>query len=95
MASPDFSARLDRIEDKLDRLSEALISLVRMEERLITVFNRQERYDVDHAALSLRVAELEKITVGRGSFFRWMDRAGMAAVGAAMAIVLKYFTGGE
>ena len=30
--------RLDRIEEKLDKLSEAVVCLARMEERLITIF---------------------------------------------------------
>ena len=35
--------RLDRIEEKLDKLSEAVVCLARMEERLITIFNRLEK----------------------------------------------------
>ena len=32
--------RLSRIENKLDKLSEAVVQLARMEERLVTLFNR-------------------------------------------------------
>ena len=31
--------RLDRIEEKLDKLSEAVVCLARMEERLVTIFS--------------------------------------------------------
>lgn len=37
--------RLARIEQKLDKLSEAVISLARMEERIIILFNRMDTYD--------------------------------------------------
>ena len=33
--------RLSRVEKKIDSLQEAIISLARVEERLVTVFNRQ------------------------------------------------------
>ena len=32
--------RLSRMEDKLDKLSEAVVEMARMEERLLTVFKR-------------------------------------------------------
>ena len=38
--------RLDRIEEKLDRLSEAVVGLARMEERLITIFNRLDNQHI-------------------------------------------------
>ena len=33
--------RLSRVEKKIDTLQEAIVSLARVEERLVTVFNRQ------------------------------------------------------
>jgi hypothetical protein len=35
-------SRFDRLEEKIDRLSEAVVSLARMEERMITLFNRMD-----------------------------------------------------
>ena len=37
--------RLERIESKLDQMSEAIVSLARMEERMVTLFNRMDAYD--------------------------------------------------
>ena len=37
--------RLDRIEDKLDKLSEAVVCLARMEERLVTIFHRLDKIE--------------------------------------------------
>ena len=40
------SQRLDRIEEKIDKLSEAMISLARAEEKLISIErNNQSNYD--------------------------------------------------
>lgn len=85
-----IEARLDRIEAKLDRLSEALVALARAEEKLITVYNKQSNYDAEQRVVVVRLAELEKVIFGRGSFFKWMDRAGVAAIGGAVATVINY-----
>ena len=37
--------RLSRMEEKLDKLSEAVISMARIEERMISVFKRLDRVD--------------------------------------------------
>ena len=37
--------RLSRMEDKLDKLSEAVVPMARMEERLVSVFKRLDRVD--------------------------------------------------
>jgi hypothetical protein len=38
--------RLSRVEAKIDSLQEAIISLARVEERLVTVFNRQSHIEI-------------------------------------------------
>ena len=40
----DENQRLSRIEGKLDKLSDAVIALARMEERMVTLFNRMGKY---------------------------------------------------
>ena len=37
--------RLSRVEKKIDTLQEAIVSLARVEERLVTVFNRQSHIE--------------------------------------------------
>ena len=37
--------RLSRLEDKIDLLQDAVIKLARVEERIVTVFNRQSDID--------------------------------------------------
>ncbi len=55
-------ARLERIEKKLDGLSEAIVSLARIEERMITLFNRSDIVEQRIERLSERVAAMEKLT---------------------------------
>lgn len=89
MTDPGYRRDLARIETKLDRVETAIVSLARMEERLITLFNRTDRYDTEQRDLAKRVAELERLTFGRGFFFRWLDRGGVAVLGAAVALAFR------
>lgn len=66
----DQTARLNRIEEKLDKVSEAIVSLARMEERMITLFKRMDAYDERQVDLEKRVAKVE---VGQGST-AWVER---------------------
>ena len=52
--------RLSRMEDKLDKLSEAVVEMARMEERLLTVFKRLEYMDAAFKKYDDRVDEIEK-----------------------------------
>jgi hypothetical protein len=66
--------RLGRIEAKLDKLTDAIVSMARMEERMVTLFKRMESYDSYQKKLSDRVEELEEISQGRGHFLRFFER---------------------
>ena len=46
--------RLERIEKKLDTLSDAVVSLARMEERMITLFKRMDNYDENQREMGKR-----------------------------------------
>jgi hypothetical protein len=83
--------RLARIELKLDKLSEAVVSLARMEERMITLFNRMDGYDIRQNNIEDRVSEVEKITVSRGAVFRLVDKLIWILVGLVTAVVIEGF----
>ena len=53
--------RLSRMEDKLDKLSEAVVEMARMEERLLTIFKRLEHMDAAFKKYDDRVDEIEKL----------------------------------
>ena len=83
------SARLGRMENKLDVLSEAVVSLARMEERMITLFKRIDAYDVRQKELEQKLVAIEKTLIKRGSFFQIFDKAAWIAVAA---IITAYVT---
>jgi uncharacterized coiled-coil protein SlyX len=84
-------ARLARIENKLDKLSDAVVSLARMEERMLTLFKRMDNYEGSHKALEERVTEVEKVSISRGAVFRLIDKATWIVVGIVVALVIEIF----
>ena len=52
--------RLSRVEAKIDGLQEAIISLARVEERLVTVFNRQSHIETKVDAIENKMDTLSE-----------------------------------
>lgn len=84
--------RLGRIEDKLDKLSEAVVGLARMEERMITLFRRMDKYDGALEKIVQRLDELEKSMTKGGVVARFADKLFWVILGGAVAWIVK--TGG-
>jgi hypothetical protein len=82
-------SRLARIEEKLDRLADAVVSLARMEERMITLFKRMDNYETKQALIEIRINDVEKTTVSRGAVFRLIDKATWIIVGLAVAVIIE------
>ena len=80
----DQIKRLDRIEEKLDKVGEAIISLARMEERMITLFKRMDTYDQQQLALEKRVGKLE-INYATSA---WIERVVWLVVGALVVMFI-------
>ena len=66
--------RLERIEKKLDEMSKAIISLARMEERMVTLFKRMDAYDEQQDKLSDRLSKVEKVSGADGVTLRFLER---------------------
>ena len=66
--------RLERIEKKLDQMSEAIVSLARMEERMVTLFRRMDAYDDRQSEMGKRVETLEKRQGINGQTLRFAER---------------------
>ena len=52
--------RLTRLGDKIDKLSEAVHAIARMEERMLTVFKRLENVDGSIKKMDDRIDEMKK-----------------------------------
>jgi hypothetical protein len=83
--------RFDRLEEKIDRLSEAVVSLARIEERMITLFNRMDKSDKSADRLEGRVGKLEDISSGRGHVIRFFERIFWIVLTASVGAVFWIF----
>lgn len=75
--------RLHRVEAKIDKLQEAVISLARVEEQLVTVFNRQSSIEAKVNGLDDKVDRISESVIKGKAAERivWLVLA--AAIGAA------------
>ena len=90
MTSHNDNKRLDRIEVKIDGLQEAVISLARMEERMVTLFKRMDAYDQGQGKVTERVSRIEKIISRNGAFVTLLERIFWIVITATItAIVMQ------
>jgi len=83
-------SRLHRIENKLDKLAEAVVSLARMEERMVTLFNRMERYEGRQEGLEARIDEVENTNIKNGATLRFAERVFWIVATAAVSTGFWY-----
>ena len=79
--------RLDRIEEKLDRLADAMISLARAEEKIEAMSDEhQKQYDRINK-LSVKIDEIEKIVLDNQRTVQFMHKLFWVVVVAAAGAV--------
>ena len=76
--------RLGRIEGKLDKLAEAVVSLARMEERMISLFNRMDKYEEEKKTLEQRVGDVEDAVNNNNSKIGFVERIFWVVITAAI-----------
>ena len=87
--------RLERIEDKLDSMSEAIVALARMEERMITLFKRMDTLDGEQSAQSRRLSLIENRVGSNGQALRFAERLFWIVATAGVGLIFfKFRTGG-
>lgn len=86
-------ARLTRMEAKLDRLADAMTSLVRVEERITTIFSRLNTIDTSAMEMGRRVMTLEKTSEGRGHAIRFAERVFWIVLTAAVGAGFVWMRG--
>jgi len=59
MSNGEQERRLERVEMKIDRLSETLVTMARVEERLTTVLKQQDRFIARMDMMERRVEDVE------------------------------------
>lgn len=82
-------SRFDRIEKKLDDMSEAIVSLARMEERMLSLFKRMDHYDSVQREISQRVSVVETGQGINGQTLRFAERVFWIVVAAGVTFYFK------
>jgi sorbitol-specific phosphotransferase system component IIA len=77
--------RLERIENNLDEVRQAVIVLARIEERMVTLFKRMDTYDAAQSAISSKIHALERSVGNNGQMLRFAERVFWIVITAAVA----------
>ena len=93
MASPqDQNSRLDRIEDKIDKLSEAMVSIARAEEKLISM---EQKYSAQYDRMNKFSSKLDdieaKVTQNASTVMMINKVIGTAVLAIVGALATQYF----
>ena len=92
MASPAENTRLDRIEDKIDKLSVAMVSIARAEEKLV---NMEQKYMAQYDRMNRFSEKLDNIddaVRANASTVMMINKViGGAVIAIIGALVTQYF----
>lgn len=82
--------RLSRMEEKLDRLSEAVVAMARMEERMLTLFKRMDKFDDVIKKVDDRLDEVERQAIARGQKIAFAERLFWMVCTGAVGLAFVY-----
>ena len=82
--------RLSRMETKIDKLSEAVVAMARMEERMITVFKRLDMSDVAWKKYDDHINEIERKALIRGQKIAFAERIFWMILTGAVGLCFVY-----
>ena len=83
--------RLDKIDEKLDKLSDAISQLARIEERISNQTSTMNKLYDDITSLEKRVRAIEYQSSARGVVIGSVERFGWLVITAAIGIAAYYF----
>lgn len=81
------NTRLDRIEEKLDRLADAMISLARAEEKIEAMSDEHQKQYERINRLSVKIDEIEKIVLDNQRTVQFMHKLFWVVVVAAAGAI--------
>ena len=82
--------RLQRMEDKIDRMSQAIVAMARMEERMISVFKRLDACDETIKKIDERMDESEKQAIARGQKIAFAECLFWMVLSGAVGLAFIY-----
>ena len=85
------SARLDRIETKIDKLADAMVSLARTEEKILSM-EKETRHHFDRMnRFSEKLDNVERKVNENAQVVSVINRIAWVATTAIIAAIIKYF----
>ena len=82
--------RLQRIEDKVDDMGQAILALARMEEKVITIFKRLDNMEASVKKFDERMDEAEKQAIARGQKIAFAERIFWMICTGAVGLAFVY-----
>jgi tetrahydromethanopterin S-methyltransferase subunit G len=91
MAADTNQKRLDRIEEKIDKLSDAMISLARAEEKLIAIENNHNNHFERMNKFSQKLDAIEKKVDDNARTVQIINSIVYLVAVATVGVVIDYF----
>ena len=82
--------RLDRIEGKVDKLSDAVVEMARMEERLVSVYKRIDNVEALLKKMDDRLDQMERQALVRGQKIAFAERLFWMVVTGAVGLAFVF-----
>ena len=82
--------RLSRMKTKIDKLSEAVFAMARMEERMITVFKRLDMSDIAWTKYDDRINEIKRKALIKGQKIAFAERIFWMILTGAVGLCFVY-----
>lgn len=79
----------DKLGDKVDELTKVITDLARIEERMVTLFKRMDKYDTQQVTMDGRLSDVEEITIRRGVGYQIAEKLLWIAVGGSVTWIVK------
>lgn len=80
--------RLDRIEAKLDKLTEVVATIARLDERIVTLYNRMERHEFRLDDQEKKTEDLAEAVTNNSTQIKNSERLFWIAVSALASYVV-------
>ena len=82
--------RLDLIEGKVDKLSDAVVEMARMEERLVTVYKRIDNIEALLKKMDDRLDQMERQALVRGQKIAFAERLFWMVITGAVGLAFVF-----
>ena len=83
--------RLEKIETKLDRLADAVVSIARIEERVATVLKQNDRFFTRMDKIEQRLEEVEAQADVNSTTGRFIERFMWIIVAASIGLIAIFY----